>query len=197
MNPILRRLLMGAAAGVVATGTMTLEFAAAKSLGFLGEPPPRKLTRRILTLAGHRPRGHALNLATAAAHVGYGAAGGALFGLLPRPLRSATGGALFGVAIWAVSYMGWIPKLGLMRRPSRDRIGRPTSMVLAHVIYGATLGATFARLHGNATEPFARNVSVPSAADEVVTVAATSTLPPVKDRDESVTSDAVSEASQP
>lgn len=181
---------------MIATGTMTVELATARATGLLGEPPPKKLTRRVLTLAGHRPRGAALGLATAAAHVGYGAAAGAVFAVLPRPLRSVAGGAVFGVLVWAVSYMGWIPKLGLMRRPSRDRAGRPTAMVLAHVVYGATLGAAFERLHGNDTAPEARNVSVPSA-DEVVTVAPTSTVPAVKARDDQDTSFAVSEASQP
>ena len=51
------------------------------------------------------------------------------------------GVALFGIAVWAVSYAGWVPKLGLMQPPSRDRPGRPTAMILAHLVYGATLGA--------------------------------------------------------
>ncbi|MBX3232172.1 MAG: hypothetical protein KIT84_19345 [Labilithrix sp.] len=184
MNDVLRRALTGAAAGILATGVMTLEFAVAKATGLLGEPPPKKLTRRILTLVGHRPRGAELQLATAAAHVGYGAAAGALFGLLPRPARSVGGGVLYGLAIWAVSYAGWIPKLHLMRPPSRDRFGRPTSMALAHVVYGASLATALqklraSKLQGNATEPFARNVSVPSSADKAVTVAPTPTVPAV------------------
>lgn len=146
MRAILRRALLGATAGIAATIPMTAVFAVTKAAGLLGEPPPRKLTRRILTLVGHRPRGSTLDLLTAVAHVGYGAACGTLFGLLPRPARSVTGGALFGVAVWAASYLGWIPKVRLMPPPSRDRAGRPTSMVLAHLVYGASLGAVFATL---------------------------------------------------
>ncbi len=46
---------------------------------------------------------------------------------------------LFGVVFWI------IPLLGLMPPPDRDRPGRPVVMVLAHVVYGLTLGAVVGR----------------------------------------------------
>lgn len=141
MHPLLHRMAAGAAAGAVATGAMTLEMTLAKRAGVLGEPPPYKLTRRIFTALGHRPRGAELHAATAAAHVAYGAAAGMAYAALPPRLRGRVTGTVFGVALWAVSYMGWIPKVGLMRSPSRDRPGRPTAMILGHVVFGATLDA--------------------------------------------------------
>lgn len=141
MHPLLRRMASGAAAGAVATVVMTFEMALAKRAGLLGEPPPYKLTRRIFTVLGHRPRGRELHAATAAAHIAYGAAAGMAYAALPPRLRGRATGTAFGVALWAVSYMGWIPKIGLMRSPSRDRPGRPTAMILGHVVFGATLDA--------------------------------------------------------
>lgn len=139
-------MLFGAVAGVAATLAHTAVMAAAKRAGMLGEPPPRKLTRRIMTVLGHRPSGLELDLATIAAHVSYGAATGALYGWLPRRLRGSVGGVAYGVAVWGASYLGWIPKLGLMPSPSRDRPGRPTAMVLAHVAFGGVLDAALKQL---------------------------------------------------
>ena len=142
------RLLAGATAGLAATATMTGALALAKAAGLLGEPPPHKLTRKILAVVGPRPKrgGLAHHVATLAAHVGYGVAMGMIYGLLPRRVSRVPAGAAFGLAVWAGSYMGWIPKLGLMPPPSRDRPGRPTAMILAHLVYGATLGGARRRL---------------------------------------------------
>lgn len=146
MRAVIRKTSLGVLAGLMATVAMTGEMALAKSAGLLGEPPPKKLTRRILTLLGHRPRGLELHAATAAAHLAYGAAAGVLYAMLPRRARGPMTGSLFGIGIWAASYMGWIPKVGLMRRPSRDRRGRPTAMVLAHVVFGTALDRALNRL---------------------------------------------------
>ncbi|MEO8701810.1 MAG: hypothetical protein ABI867_17325 [Kofleriaceae bacterium] len=144
MHNVLERGLVGAVAGALATVPMTAALAIAKGTGFLGEPPPKKLTRRFLMLLGSRPDDTTLNVATTLAHFGYGATTGAVFSLLPRPARNPIGGMAFGVAVWATSYLGWIPKLGLMRYPSKDRPGRPTSMIVAHLVFGAALGALVA-----------------------------------------------------
>jgi hypothetical protein len=147
MNRFVGRLAAGAVAGLVGTGKMSIVMGLAKAAGLLGEPPPQKLTRRMLDIFGaRRPQPGTLALATALSHLGYGAALGALFGLVPRRASNAATGAVFGAAVWAVSYAGWVPKVGLMRRPSRDRFGRPTSMLLAHLVYGATLGVMRKRL---------------------------------------------------
>lgn len=131
----------GAAAGLAATCTMTAVLAITKATGLLGEPPPRKLTRRVLDRLGFRVRGRELDVTTLVAHAGYGAAMGALYALVPMRRAPILRGSTFGVGVWAMSYMGWIPALGLMRTPKNDRPGRPTSMVLAHLVFGATLGA--------------------------------------------------------
>lgn len=153
MHQQLARAASGAASGIAATAVMSLLLGAARRWGLVGEPPPRRLTRRILSRLGPRsPRGPALDAAAMVAHFSYGAAMGALFGLVTaRP--SAARGMLFGLGVWAVNYAGVLPKLGLMPRARFDRPGRPTSMILAHLVYGATLAA------GQASPVVARTIT--------------------------------------
>lgn len=90
-------------------------------------------------------------MATAASHLGFGATMGSVFALVARRAGSPMGGALFGLGIGYASYAGWIPKAGLMVSPAHDRPGRPASMIAAHLVYGAILGATYRRLAPRAT----------------------------------------------
>lgn len=71
---------------------------------------------------------------------------GSVFALLPASRQTTLGGASFGLAVWASNYAGWLPKAGLMPKPRHDRPGRPTSMIAAHVAYGATLAAVYRQL---------------------------------------------------
>ena len=142
MRRIGERVAAGAAAGLISTCTMTAVMAIARGVGVLGEPPPRMISRRLLARLGVGPsRGRALDRVTAAAHLGFGAVMGTLFALGSRRRGAVLQGAVFGLGVWAVSYAGLLPKLGLMPRPSVDRPGRPLSMVLAHLVYGGTLGS--------------------------------------------------------
>lgn len=142
---ILGRALAGAFAGTVATLTMSGTMAGAHRAHLLGEPPPRKITRAAMRKVAPRVARDplALDAASIAMHVGFGAGMGALYAVLARGRRpSTTSGVLFGTAVWAVSYMGWVPAMHIMPEPSNDRAGRPTSMLVSHWIYGATLSKT-------------------------------------------------------
>jgi hypothetical protein len=46
----------------------------------------------------------------------------------------------FGVAVWLLSYMGWLPAIGLFGPATRDTQGRSALMVAAHLVWGAALG---------------------------------------------------------
>jgi hypothetical protein len=142
---LLRRLLVGAAAGVFATVPMTAVMLGAKRLGLMGKLPPRKITEAALFRMGIHPSRKERKVLTLMSHLGYGAACGALFtavrGERQNRLGSAGGGALFASMVWLLSYAGWVPALGIMPRPTKDRHGRPTSMILAHLVYGTSLGA--------------------------------------------------------
>jgi hypothetical protein len=120
---------------------MSIFMALARMVGVLGEPPPMKLTRRLARYVGlPEPEGAELIAASAVAHLGFGAVTGMIYGALPFQRRHARStGVAFGVMVWALSYAGWIPRFALMRPPSRDRSGRPSAMLAAHVVYGLTM----------------------------------------------------------
>ena len=145
--------LDGALGGALGTATMSLFMAGAHRLGALGTPPPKLITDAAVDGEGTTASEPARTALALAGHFGFGAGAGAIFGLLHRRLRpsrrspvaSTVGGVAFGLLVWAVSYRGWIPALGIMPPPERDRPGRPMSMILAHIVYGATLGLVAGR----------------------------------------------------
>jgi glycine/D-amino acid oxidase-like deaminating enzyme/nitrite reductase/ring-hydroxylating ferredoxin subunit len=152
----IRAMIRGGAGGAVATAAMSGALVVQKKLGLLGEHPPRKIVRGLRWRMGALGTSRrAENVATVLAHWGFGVASGALFGLLharKRGLAASTLlGAGFGLAVWAASYYGWVPALGVMRPPQRDRPMRPTSMAAAHLLFGTVLGAFVDRLAVNST----------------------------------------------
>lgn len=147
MRNLMLRLLSGAAAGVAATAAISLFMLGAKKLGALGEPPPRRIVRRLLSPLGPlAPRGKALDATALVAHFAFGASVGTLFAALPARARSQGGGTLFGAGVWAANYAGFLPQAGLMPPARRDRPARPASMLAAHLVYGAALAAVHRQL---------------------------------------------------
>ena len=142
-----KRLAAGAAAGLAATVPMT----AAMQLMHRQLPareryplPQRRITMRAADKAGvqrHLDEPGRLGL-TVAAHFGYGTAVGALFGLIAprRPAEAAAAGAGFGLFVWAVSYLGLMPALGLHPPATKEPAGRNGMMIAAHLVWGATAG---------------------------------------------------------
>lgn len=76
---------------------------------------------------------------TLAAHVGYGAASGAAYALtmgkapLPTPIK----GLGFGLGLFAVSYLGWLPTAGILRPATAYPASRNAGLIAAHLVYGA------------------------------------------------------------
>lgn len=143
----LRRTAAGGLAGAAATVAMTGWMAAGQLTGPHGEQPPKRLVRRLARRVGLPARRHgtATRLATAAAHLGFGTSCGALYATAVRRSTVARGVA-FGLAVWAVSYAGWVPALDLMPPPHGDNPRRAWTIATAHVVYGAALGAALARV---------------------------------------------------
>lgn len=135
----------GAAGGLAGTVSMTILLLIAQNIGLLGRLPPERITTTALDAAGmdHIGRRTRLGL-TGVLHVGFGCGLGAGFGLLRRQLRAplppASLGMAYGALAWLTNYKGWLPALGLMPAPERDRPDRPVVMILAHLVYGGTLG---------------------------------------------------------
>ncbi len=150
MQRDLRALRDGAVGGVAGTATMSAVMWGAARLDLLGAAPPELITAKALDESGFRARDERTqDLLSVATHFGFGLGIGALFGLLHRrlrlPLPAPLHGALFATLVWAVSYKGWVPALRIMPPPERDRPGRPVTMIVAHWVYGATLGAVVGR----------------------------------------------------
>jgi hypothetical protein len=142
----IKRVVAASAGGVLATVAMSGWMLAGQLVSRHGEQPPKRLVRGVAGRAGipTKRRGPATVLVTGAAHLGFGAAAGALYGALV-PRSSVPRGAAFGLAVWATSYAGWIPALGLLPPPHKDRPGRARTISSAHIVYGAALGALLDR----------------------------------------------------
>ncbi len=135
---------IGAAAGIGATAAMSGFMLVAQRIGLLERLPPLEMTSKSIERSGLgddvEPEDHA-DLGWLA-HYACGAAAGALFAVARRRLRpgpTVGHGIAFGLLVWLVSYAGWIPALGLLPPPTEDEPGRPAGMILAHVVYGASL----------------------------------------------------------
>jgi Na+/proline symporter len=143
-------LIDGGIGGCIGTVVMSAVMLAAEKAGFMDRQPPEEIAGAALDAAGMTDRAEETeDVLAVLGHFGFGIAAGALFGLLHRRLRlpipAALHGVVFGSLVWAASYKGWIPALGIMPPPERDQPGRPTSMVLAHWFYGGTLGTFVGR----------------------------------------------------
>ena len=139
-----RKLLIGAAAGMIATAPMTLFMIAAFKLLPRREQyplPPRQVTMGVLE-AVHvdQPIDEPAekSAVTLGAHFLYGAAAGALY----SPVAGGTGlpraleGAALGATVWTVSYAGYLPVIGLMPPPTNTPVRRNVLMFVANVLWG-------------------------------------------------------------
>lgn len=142
-------LARGGVAGAVGTAAMSALMLGAGRAGLVGRQPPEAITRTVVRRAtGVEPRGATAGLLSSATHLGFGVSTGALYAALPAPERvpPPVRGAAYGVAVWAVSYLGWVPRLlGALPAAEDDRNDRVAVMVGAHVVYGAVLGTLEAR----------------------------------------------------
>jgi uncharacterized membrane protein YagU involved in acid resistance len=135
-----KRLLWGAIAGALATVPHSLVMAAGRRARLLYNPPPKHIIERATekTRTRHNLPPPVFQAGWVAAHVGYGAVAGGLYALLGPllPGRIAERGLLFGILVWAVSYFGLLPSLGLYPSPRDDSKSQQIVLILAHAAYG-------------------------------------------------------------
>jgi len=137
-------LVRGAAAGAVATAAMSAVMLAFREP--MGEQPPDAIATEAAHAVGAEPTERQADALAVVAHLGFGAGTGAAYALVPRVGPPVLRGIVWALGVWAVSYQGWIPALGILPKASEDRPGRPAVMVAAHVVYGAVLGTVEERL---------------------------------------------------
>ena len=140
---------LDATAGVLGTVTMSMVLLIARKAGLLGRYPPEQITATALDAGGMGAvDGRVQRGLAGVLHLAFGGGLGVAFGLLRRRLRLPSApvpGMAFGALVWLISYKGWLPALGLMPPPERDKPTRPPMMVLAHLVYGATLDVAIGR----------------------------------------------------
>lgn len=132
----MQRLVFGALSGLTATMAMTAAMRGFWPLLPKQERyplPPREITGRVVSSASESRQ----RLNTVLAHFGFGALAGVVFGLFPR----RPGALPYGLAVWAVSYLGWIPAFGILAPAYRHPPRRNLLMIAAHMVWGTALGA--------------------------------------------------------
>lgn len=139
--------LLGALAGLLATGPMTLTMKALHEQLPAEEQyplPPRAITEELAERAGVREElgEDEREAATWFNHFGYGTACGAVYGALAanRRVPPLAAGVGFGLAVWAGSYLGWLPAAGILRPATEHPPRRTALMIAAHAVWGAGVG---------------------------------------------------------
>ena len=146
-------LIAGGIAGLVATAPMSAVMLGLRQLLPRGEQnalPPRQITVAAARKAGvdeHLDK-PASSLLTVVAHFGYGAAAGTVYAPLSRrvPLPPVAAGIAYGLVVWTASYLGLLPALGLISPATDHPARRNVLMIVAHVVWGATMALLLERL---------------------------------------------------
>jgi uncharacterized protein DUF1440 len=109
------------------------------------ETATQTVARRVIEgLAQRGPVRHP-ELGGALVHYAFGSAWGGLYGIAAgsiRPLRSLSGGALFGLAVWSVSDNVLLPAFRLSAGPHQYPVKNHLYAIVAHVVYGAAASAS-------------------------------------------------------
>lgn len=147
-------ILLGALAGFAATGPMSL---AMKLMHEQLPPheqyplPPRAVTMEVAEGAGVKQHldEDEREAATWVSHFAYGTACGVVYAPLARALDEVPApltGAAFGLAVWAGSYLGWLPAAGILRPATEHPPRRTALMIAAHLVWGVAAGAVVGAL---------------------------------------------------
>jgi hypothetical protein len=136
---------------------MTLVILLGRQLRMLWIPPPVEITGKAVNRSGldQDQSSDAFTAGWVAAHFGYGAACGAIYGVARpiTPADSRIAGLLFGETVWAVSYLGIVPALGLYPWPKDDSKSRMAVMIAAHAVYGISTAKLDQNLSSRISDP--------------------------------------------
>jgi uncharacterized membrane protein YagU involved in acid resistance len=159
--PSAESILKGAVAGFIATLPMTIVMLALHRQLPPGERyslPPWQITRRLLRRTGakkHVQDEEEENTVALVNHFGFGAAAGALYGLATSmfSIPSIWGGLVFGIIVWASSYLGWLPAARLFPPATEESPRRNLLMIAAHLVWGSILALVIRRLETASGQP--------------------------------------------
>jgi hypothetical protein len=145
----MNRYLIGALAGFSATAAMTLAMGAMyRRLPAYERYPllPREISTKVTERLGMDERldeQQQVDL-TLISHFSYGAAAGALYPIFARGMQGSPAvlsGTLYGLLVWLMSYLGWLPALGILRPATEHPVNRNGIMLVAHAVWGSATGA--------------------------------------------------------
>ncbi len=121
--------------------------------------PPEILTKELAQKAHvrHKMDHGQILAATTASHFGYGAAMALLYVPVTGQKKTFSlalgSGILFGLLVWAGSYVALLPALGMRESGHSEPGQRNWMMIVAHIIWGATLGWLF-EMFPNKVSPY-------------------------------------------
>lgn len=145
------RILFGAVAGLCATMAMTMAMRRLYPTLPLGGRYPLPPSEILVSMYGPtNERQHTTR--TVLAHFLYGGLSGAIYPLV----RDKLNGPAYGLAIWAASYLGWIPAAGILTPATKHRMSRNLLMLAAHLAWGTALAAGFRELDLSRNDIFTR-----------------------------------------
>lgn len=159
---LLERALLGVLAGIAATVAMTATMRRLQAMLPDDERyplPPREIVDHSIPDSDERNA----RSRTLLAHFGFGGLTGALFALLP-PMREL--GIAYGLGVWAMSYLGWIPAARILAPAYHHPLRRNLLMIAAHVVWGLTLSKSLKEMDVAADEAFASYARRPIGPNE-------------------------------
>ena len=140
------RILRSIIAGLVSTTAMTVVM---QQL-FSRLPPDEQYPlppEEIATVAEVKVLGKTLNSSqhrvwTLFSHFGYGMTLAGVYSLVAErlPFAPVFNGVLYGVLVFAGSYLGWLPAFHVLRPATEFPAPRRRLMIIAHIVWGAVLG---------------------------------------------------------
>ncbi|GCE10798.1 DUF1440 domain-containing protein [Tengunoibacter tsumagoiensis] len=147
LAPMVVPLQAGTVAGFVATVPMTAFMLIMHQLlpgSQQYELPPEEIVEEIIERAevrGSVGKPQILGISLAA-HFSYGSGMGSLYSILMQKLKwpPILKGSLFGLGIWMLSYLGWLPLGRFSAAAPKESARRNLLMIIAHLIWGATTG---------------------------------------------------------
>ena len=155
----MKSLARGALAGLVGTALMTAAMLPLKKASMSpGKVAPRQISENLLDGLGVRDRlsPPAFEASWVALHFGYGTTSGVAYALAQKAIgreRPFLAGPVFGMALWAAGYCGWLPLAGLYLPPTRlpkRKVG--VELVATHLVYGAATAKAY-RAFGGRSQP--------------------------------------------
>ncbi|HEY1686948.1 MAG TPA: hypothetical protein VGG19_19460 [Tepidisphaeraceae bacterium] len=152
-STILKRMALGAAAGLVGTVAIRMADMISKKVAPESEDPIRREPGGYFVEQMESPLSLETRLKipdalenTVAAGMGY--AYGMSFGALYAAAKgeeacAATNGVGLGLLCWAVGYLGWMPAIGIMEPIWRHRPIEIAGPIVRHAVYGLATAATY------------------------------------------------------